>query len=133
MATEEISFELVNHYKYNRRGANGEWYASLSADLVTYYRGQSYGHSEVSVVGQGYSESAALADVQFKFQQKLEDLKQKKRAYFSSQSSSYSSYSPSSSSYSSSGSRRISNAEEFVSLLGILLSCAIAIVVDRQG
>jgi hypothetical protein len=134
VSTEEISFELVNHYKYNERGANGEWYASLSAELVTYYRGQRWGQTEISVAGQAYSESAALADVQFKFQQKLEILKQEKRASFSSQSSSYSSYSPSSYSYSSGSrsSRNVSNYEQFVSLLWMLLSCAIAIVVMRS-
>jgi len=91
MSTEKFRFELVNHYKYNKRGENGEWYAELSAELITYYYGQRCGQTECSAYGQGYSESASLADAQFNFQQKLESLKQQHMAYCTSQSSSYSS------------------------------------------
>ncbi|NET69533.1 MAG: hypothetical protein F6K62_00275 [Sphaerospermopsis sp. SIO1G2] len=98
---------VVRDLKTNTYNSGNNYTVYMDAEVDVYHipsgssREQKWLVNEIHAVGRGYSESSALMDCQFRFDQELENLKQERYANYycpTYSSSSYTGYSSSSSS-----------------------------------
>jgi hypothetical protein len=121
-------FQIVDYYVSNG-GGYGSYHVIMRGYLETYHRKSSYDPeelyctNEIAVTGNGASESAALADAQFRFQQVRKNYEQERYSMYNS---------PRSSRSSSSSSSDNDGLSPNVGLFGMLLGLVIAIPVMRS-
>ncbi|MBP0017016.1 MAG: hypothetical protein J7647_05580 [Cyanobacteria bacterium SBLK] len=76
-----LRFEVNIRTQFNSKYGE-EWGSHYIGNVVAYYtsginRGKKYRSMDVQCIGHGYSESAAVADAQYKFNHEIEQAKQK--------------------------------------------------------
>ena len=122
-------FQIVD-YHVSKGGQYGSYHVIMRGYLETYHRRSSlapeelYCTNEIAVTGNGASESAALADAQFRFQQLRNTFEQERYSMYNS---------PRSSRNSSSSSSYDLSPEEALLAVGGLLAPVIAIAVMRSS
>jgi hypothetical protein len=122
-------FQIVDYY-VTKGGRSGSYFVDMRGYLETYHKQSSlrpeelYCTNEIAVIGNGASESAALADAQFRFQQMRDNFEQKRYSMYNS---------PSSSRSSSSSSSNSGEPSQVLLGIGILLGLVIAIAVMRSN
>ena len=88
-------FQIVDYF-VSKSGGYGSYHVIMRGYLETYHRKSShdpeerYCTNEIAVTGNGASESAALADAQFRFQQMRNNYEQERYSMYNSPSSSVS-------------------------------------------